>query len=267
MKELAGSRSPFGHQTRRWNPKMKVHLRGAERHLHHRPREDGEAVPRGQEFVTRLASEAARSCSSAPSGRRRTPSQRKRSAAACSTSTSAGWAACSRTSHHPAQPRAAARARGDGRRRALRDAVQEGDRPPREGESKLQKNLAASGRCELPDAVFVIDTQKEKIAVAEARKLKIPVIGIVDTNCDPDEVDYVIPGNDDALRAIRLFASGSPTPSSAAAACARRRTPRRDADADAARRPARRPKSAGPGTDRAPDAGAGLGGGPSRRPP
>jgi len=54
--------------------------------------------------------------------------------------------------------------------------------------------------------VFVIDTRKEAIAVAEARKLKIPVVGIVDTNCDPDEVDYVIPGNDDALRAIRLFA-------------------------------------------------------------
>ena len=59
----------------------------------------------------------------------------------------------------------------------------------------------------LPDAVFVVDTRKEKIAVDEARKLKIPVIGVVDTNCDPDEVDFVIPGNDDALRAIRLFAS------------------------------------------------------------
>ena len=59
----------------------------------------------------------------------------------------------------------------------------------------------------LPDAVFVVDTRKEKIAVDEARKLKIPVIGVVDTNCDPDEVDFVIPGNDDALRAIRLFAA------------------------------------------------------------
>src|SRR5438309_1895241 len=56
------------------------------------------------------------------------------------------------------------------------------------------------------NAVFVIDTRKEAIAVKEARKLKVPVIGIVDTNCDPDEVDYVIPGNDDALRAIKLFA-------------------------------------------------------------
>ena len=73
---------------------------------------------------------------------------------------------------------------------------------------KLLKNLEGIRQMSrLPDAVFVIDTKKEKIAVDEARKLKIPVIGVVDTNCDPDEVDYVIPGNDDALRAIKLFAS------------------------------------------------------------
>jgi small subunit ribosomal protein S2 len=73
---------------------------------------------------------------------------------------------------------------------------------------KLLKNLEGIRHMSrLPDAIFVVDTGKEKIAVDEARKLKIPVIGIVDTNCDPDEVDYVIPGNDDALRSIRLFAS------------------------------------------------------------
>jgi small subunit ribosomal protein S2 len=59
----------------------------------------------------------------------------------------------------------------------------------------------------LPDVLFVIDSNKEAIAVKEARRLGIPVVAIVDTNCDPDEVDWVIPGNDDALRAIRLFAS------------------------------------------------------------
>jgi small subunit ribosomal protein S2 len=73
---------------------------------------------------------------------------------------------------------------------------------------KLEKNLKGiKGMKSIPDAIFVIDTRKEAIAVAEARKLKIPVVGIVDTNCDPDEVEFVIPGNDDALRAIRLFAS------------------------------------------------------------
>lgn len=60
---------------------------------------------------------------------------------------------------------------------------------------------------ELPGAVYVVDPRKEKIAVAEARKLKIPVIGIVDTNCDPDEIDYIIPGNDDAIRAVKLITS------------------------------------------------------------
>jgi len=71
---------------------------------------------------------------------------------------------------------------------------------------KLEKNLQGiKGMKNIPDAIFVIDTRKEEIAVQEARKLKIPVIGVVDTNCDPDEVDVVIPGNDDALRAIRLF--------------------------------------------------------------
>ncbi|MGI6308283.1 MAG: 30S ribosomal protein S2 [Dethiobacteria bacterium] len=59
----------------------------------------------------------------------------------------------------------------------------------------------------LPGAVYIVDPRKEKIAVAEARKLEIPIVSIVDTNCDPDEVDYLIPGNDDAIRAIRLITS------------------------------------------------------------
>ncbi len=59
----------------------------------------------------------------------------------------------------------------------------------------------------LPDAIFVIDPRKERIAVAEAHKLNIPLVGIVDTNCDPDEIDYVIPANDDAIRAVKLLTS------------------------------------------------------------
>jgi len=73
---------------------------------------------------------------------------------------------------------------------------------------KLEKNLIGIKEMgKLPDAMFVIDTRKETIAVREAKKLGIPVIGVADTNCDPDDIDYVIPGNDDALRAIRLIAS------------------------------------------------------------
>lgn len=71
---------------------------------------------------------------------------------------------------------------------------------------KLEKFLGGVREMtELPDAVFVVDPRKERIAVQEARKLNIPIVAIVDTNCDPDEVDYIIPGNDDAIRAIKLI--------------------------------------------------------------
>jgi small subunit ribosomal protein S2 len=72
----------------------------------------------------------------------------------------------------------------------------------------LQANLAGIKTMKrLPDALFIVDSNNEAIAVKEARKLGIPVVAVVDTNCDPTVVDYVIPGNDDALRAIRLFTS------------------------------------------------------------
>ncbi len=72
----------------------------------------------------------------------------------------------------------------------------------------LEKNLSGIKDMEtLPGAVFIIDPRKERIAVSEARKLGIPIVAIVDTNCDPDEIDYVIPGNDDAIRTIRLITS------------------------------------------------------------
>ena len=73
---------------------------------------------------------------------------------------------------------------------------------------KLMKNLGGLRDMEkLPDAVFVIDTKKERIALSEARKLNIPIIAVVDTNCDPDGIEYVIPGNDDALKSIHLMTS------------------------------------------------------------
>ena len=74
--------------------------------------------------------------------------------------------------------------------------------------AKLEKYLGGvKDMKKLPGALFVIDPRKEHIAIAEARKLHIPVVAIVDTNCDPDEIDYVIPGNDDAIRAIRLISA------------------------------------------------------------
>ena len=74
--------------------------------------------------------------------------------------------------------------------------------------AKLEKYLGGvKDMKKLPGAMFVVDPRKEKNAIAEARKLKIPVVAIVDTNCDPDEIDYVIPGNDDAIRAIKLISA------------------------------------------------------------
>lgn len=73
---------------------------------------------------------------------------------------------------------------------------------------KLDKNLSGIKEMkELPGIIFIVDPKKERIGVAEARKLSIPIVAVVDTNCDPDEVDYVIPGNDDAIRAIKLLTS------------------------------------------------------------
>jgi len=73
---------------------------------------------------------------------------------------------------------------------------------------KLEKLLTGIRNMEkLPDAIFVVDPKKESIAVAEAKKLFIPIVAIVDTNCNPDEIDYVIPGNDDAIRAVKLISS------------------------------------------------------------
>jgi small subunit ribosomal protein S2 len=74
--------------------------------------------------------------------------------------------------------------------------------------AKMEKTLGGiKDMSRLPGGIFIIDPRKERIAVHEARKLGIPIVAIVDTNCDPDEIDYIIPGNDDAIRAIRLISS------------------------------------------------------------
>ena len=74
--------------------------------------------------------------------------------------------------------------------------------------AKVEKYLGGVKEMKkLPAALFIVDPRKERNAIAEAKKLNIPIVAIVDTNCDPDEIDYVIPGNDDAIRAIRLIAA------------------------------------------------------------
>lgn len=76
----------------------------------------------------------------------------------------------------------------------------------RHEQERLEKNLGGiKNMTELPQAIFIVDPRKERIAIQEARNLDIPIVAIVDTNCDPDEVDYIIPGNDDAIRAVKLL--------------------------------------------------------------
>ena len=126
---------------------------------------------------------------------------------------------------------------------------------------KLQANLGGVKNMQrVPDAMFVVDLKTELIAVREAQRLRIPIIGLVDTNCDPDGIDYVVPGNDDAIRSCTLItrAIGDVVAEGRAASAPRRSGParrprsrpaRRPRSAPAARRrsrPARRPRSARP---------------------
>src|SRR2546421_698883 len=96
-----------------------------------------------------------------------------------------------------------------GTKRSAREAIKKEATQLRREMDKLERSLGGiKGMESLPDALFVVDVGHEKIAIHEAKKLGIPVVAIVDTNCSPDGIDYVIPGNDDAMRAIQLYAAG-----------------------------------------------------------
>src|SRR6266568_2658398 len=182
MKDLLEAGVHFGHQTKRWNPKMKEYIFGERNGIY--------IIDLGKTVRLFREAEEAQRCGMFFVNER--------------------WLGGLLTNFATIQ-------RSLGRLRDLEamatdgrfDTLSKKEIARNEKErKKLLKNLEGiRGMAGLPDAVFVVDTKKEKIAVDEARKLRIPVIGIVDTNCDPDEVDFVIPGNDDALRSIRLFAS------------------------------------------------------------
>jgi small subunit ribosomal protein S2 len=210
IKDLLAAGVHFGHQTKRWNPKMKEFIFG-ERNgiyiidLNKTARKFRDA----EEFVTNLAAEGKTVLFVGT--KRQAQDVISEEAQRCGMFyVNQRWLGGLLTNFMTIQ-RSLARLREleamavDGRYETLSKKEIAGIEKEKK---KLQKNLdGIRSMSRLPDAVFVVDTRKEKIAVDEARKLKIPVIGVVDTNCDPDEVDYVIPGNDDALRAIRLFAS------------------------------------------------------------
>ena len=211
MKDLLEAGVHFGHQTKRWNPKMKPYIFGERNGIYILDLGRTSRLYReAADFVSNIAAQGGTVLF--------VGTKRQAQDAIAEESQRCGmfhvnqrWLGGLLTNFSTIQ-RSLARLRDlealatDGRADTL--SKKELARLDKE-RRKLAKNLdGIRGMGRLPDAVFIVDTKHEQIAVDEARKLKIPVIGVVDTNCDPDEVDFVIPGNDDALRSIRLFSAG-----------------------------------------------------------
>ena len=211
MQELLEAGVHFGHQTKRWNPKMKEFIFGERNGIY--IIDLGKTVKlfrQAEEFLTTLANEGKTVLFVGT--KRQAQDVVSEEAQRCGMFyVNQRWLGGLLTNFSTIQ-RSLGRLRDleamstDGRYDTLsKKEIARNDKERK----KLLKNLEGiRGMARLPDAVFIVDTKKEQIAVDEARKLKIPVIGVVDTNCDPDEVDFVIPGNDDALRSIRLFSAG-----------------------------------------------------------
>jgi small subunit ribosomal protein S2 len=209
MKELLEAGVHFGHQTKRWNPKMKDFIFGERNGIYiidlqktHRLLQDA------LQYVQDLASQG-RTIMFVGTKRQAQEAVAEEAQRAGMPYVNERWLGGLLTNFVTIRKsldrlRELEAMSTDGRHERLTKKEVAGLEKER---GKIEKNLKGiKGMKNVPDAIFVIDTRKESIAVQEARKLKIPVIGIVDTNCDPDEVDHVIPGNDDALRAIKLFA-------------------------------------------------------------
>ncbi len=210
MKELLEAGVHFGHQTRRWNPKMKEYIFGERNGIH---------IIDLQKTL-KMFREAARYVSELTAQGRTVlflGTKRQAQEAIVEEATRSGmfyvqhrWLGGTLTNWVTLQ-------KSIKRLKLLKAMVEDGrmaDLPKKEAArlerelKHLQQNFAGvENMATLPDAMFVIDPNNEQIAVREARRMGVPVVAIVDTNCDPDIVDVVIPGNDDALRAIRLFTS------------------------------------------------------------
>jgi small subunit ribosomal protein S2 len=248
IKELLEAGVHFGHQTKRWNPKMKPYIFGQRNGIYiidlgktARLFSDAEA------FVNQLAADGGTVLFVGT--KRQAQDAVAEEAQRCGMHfVNQRWLGGLLTNFTTIQ-RSLTRLREleametDGRYESLSKKEVAGVEKEKR---KIQKNLDGIRQMSrLPDAVFVIDTRKEQIAVDEARKLKIPVIGIVDTNSDPEQVDYVIPGNDDALRSIRLFTSR--IADAIVAGRSLRESARAEAaDEQAARRAAARPRPEAP---------------------
>ncbi len=212
MKELLEAGVHFGHQVRRWNPKMKEYIFG-ERNgiyiidLQKTQRMFREAI----NFVTNAIAEDRGKTVLFVGTKRQAQDAIREEAERCGQyHVNQRWLGGLLTNFQTVQKsikrlRELEAMQTDGRYEKLTKKERIKLDREREGLNKNLSGIKSMGR--LPDIVFIIDVRKEEIAVAEANRLGIPIVAVVDTNCSPEGIDYVIPGNDDALRAVRLFAS------------------------------------------------------------
>jgi small subunit ribosomal protein S2 len=212
MKELLEAGVHFGHQVRRWNPKMKEYIFGERNGIYIIDLQKTQRMFRDAiQFVTNLVGEdRGKTVLFVGTKRQAQDAIREEAERAGMFYINQRWLGGLLTNFQTVQKsikrlKDLEAMQTDGRYEKL--TKKERIKLDRERES-LNKNLSGiKSMTRLPDAVFIIDVRKEEIAVAEANRLGIPVVAVVDTNCSPEGIDYIIPGNDDALRAVRLFAS------------------------------------------------------------
>ena len=208
MKQLLEAGVHFGHQTRRWNPKMARHIFTERNGIYIIDlQKTVKKLDEAYDFIKEIAAEGGEVLFVGT--KKQAQDAIKEEAQRCGMHfVNARWLGGMLTNYRTMKTRIA-------RLEQLNKMKEDGtfDLLPKKEVikleleiEKLEKNIGGIKNMEtLPKAMFVVDTRKEKIAVAEAKNLGIPVVAIVDTNCDPDEVDYVIPGNDDAIRAVKLI--------------------------------------------------------------
>ena len=210
MKELLEAGVHFGHQTRRWNPKMKEYIFGERNGIHIIDLQKTLKLFReASRFVSEMTGQGR--VMLFVGTKRQAQEAVAEEAKRCGMfyvnhrwlgGTLTNWATLQKSIKRLKTLKAMIE---DGRMAQL--SKKEAARLDREMKHLNQNLSGVENMTALPDAMFVIDSHTEVIAVREARRMGVPVVSIVDTNCDPDQVDWVIPGNDDALRAIRLFTS------------------------------------------------------------
>jgi len=212
MKELLEAGVHFGHQVRRWNPKMKEYIFGERNGIYIIDLQKTQRMFRDAiAFVTNaIAEDKGKTVLFVGTKRQAQEAVREEAERCGQYHVNQRWLGGLLTNFQTVQKsikrlKDLEAMQTDGRYEKLTKKERIKLDREREGLNKNLSGIKSMNR--LPDIVFIIDVRKEEIAVAEANRLGIPIVAVVDTNCSPEGIDYVIPGNDDALRAVRLFAS------------------------------------------------------------